>query len=425
MEVEECKISVWVCREEKLLSGVTRRTSCADLVRVLLEDQSSPTLAGSTQSYCIVEKWRGYERVLPNRTKILRLWTAWGREQANVRFVLVRCDASLPGAGPRSAEARVVPSKESRCAEKCELATPVTAPTTETEISQEKRRRVVRKAFRKLEKIHKKKEDTCVENFGGKMETLVHLVLSQDHTIRQQTQRIRELDGEIERHEALVHTDRMRRHGTNYVQDTYLLDAGNSASAELDADLLETDCDHVIHLQEQISEQHELLERLTGELQEELDRRWMRRRRDAEDTKGDTPACQTDARLEEERIKTELDTSSYLGLHINTELEAVQSELDASRELWEEKERELSELLETLSSCDGDTGDGDAVFADYVQSPPPPPPPPSVEHSECWVERVRGLSKTNPSGNDDDSDTGLSSMHSQDSDNAAVCESLV
>ncbi|GAA6069998.1 ras association domain-containing protein 10 [Tachysurus ichikawai] len=434
MEVEECKVSVWVCREEKLVSGVTRRTNCADLVRVLLEDRSSPALTGSAQSYCIVEKWRGYERVLPNRTKILRLWTAWGREQPNVRFVLVRSDASLPSTGPRSAEARVVPSKESRCADTSDPATPVPVMTAEAEISQEKRRRVVRKAFRKLEKINKKKEETCVEEFSGRMETMVHLVLSQDHTIRQQSQRIRELDSEIERHEDRVHTDRMRRHGINYVQDTYLVDAGDStkASPVLDAELMETNCDQIIRLQEQLDEHHALVERLTGEIQEELDCRWMTRQceGDAEETEeieqAETPVCQKDVRLEEERIKTQLDTSSYIGLRINTDLQAVQSELDASLEVWAEKERDLRDLLEKLNSCgdcDEDAGEGDAVFTNDGQ--PPPPPPSSVDHSDCWVDQVRGLSKTNPSGNDDDSDTGLSSMHSQDSDNAAVCESLV
>lgn len=428
--MEECKISVWVCREEKLVSGVTRRTSCADIVRVLLEDRSSPALAGSTQSYCIVEKWRGFERVLPNRTKIKRLWTAWGREQPNVRFVLVRSDASLPGSGPRSAEARVVPSKDGRLADNCDLATPVAATTAEEEISQEKRRRVVRKAFRKLEKINRKKEETCPEDYAERMETLVHLVLSQDHTIRQQTHRIRELDGEIDRHEARVHTDRMRRHGINYVQDTYLVDAGDSASAELDADTM-AQCDQVIRLHEQLTEKHALLERLTREIQEELDRRWMTRQCDgnAEETQElalqETPVSEKDVRLEEERIKTELDTSSYIGLRLNTDLETVQSELDASLEIWEAKERELRDLLEKMDSCGGcneDAGEGDAVFTDDVQ---PPPPPPSVDHSDCWVERARGLSKTNTGGNDDDSDTGLSSMHSQDSDNPAVCESLV
>ncbi|MCJ8734422.1 hypothetical protein PDJAM_G00235240, partial [Pangasius djambal] len=342
-------------------------------------------------------------------------------------------DASLPGSGPRSAEARVVPSKESRCADKCDPATPVAVATAEEDISQEKRRRVVRKAFRKLEKIKKKKEETCAEEYAERMETLVHMVLSQDHTIRQQTQRINELDGEIERHEARVHTDRMRLHGINYVQDTYLVDAGDSASAsaELDADAMAR-CDQVIRLQEQLTEHHALLERLTGEVQEELDRRWMTRRRegDAEETQeialAETPASEKDVRLEEERIKTQLDTSSYIGLRLNTDLEAVERELDASLEVWEAKELELRDLLQKMDSCGGcdeDAGEGDAVFTDDVQ--PPPPPPSSVDHSDCWVERVRGLSKTNPSGNDDDSDTGLSSMHSQDSDNAAVCESLV
>uniref|UniRef100_A0A0E9SKA1 Ras-associating domain-containing protein n=1 Tax=Anguilla anguilla TaxID=7936 RepID=A0A0E9SKA1_ANGAN len=64
MELEECKISVWVCREEKLVSGLSRRATCADVVRVLLEDQnlqqgaSAAMLSGSPQSYCVVEKWR-------------------------------------------------------------------------------------------------------------------------------------------------------------------------------------------------------------------------------------------------------------------------------------------------------------------------------------------------------------------------------
>lgn len=405
------KISVWVCREEKLVSGVTRRTSCADVVRVLLEDRSSPALAGSAQSYCIVEKWRGFERVLPNRTKILRLWTAWGREQDNVRFVLVRSDASLPGIGPRSAEARVVPSKDNK-------PDPVApAAPADGEISQEKRRRVVRKAFRKLEKINKKKEEPCAEECAERMETLLHLVLSQDHTIRQQTERIHQLDGEIERHEARVHSDRMRAHGINYVQDTYLVDSA-SAGAELGADAMAR-CDQVIRLQEQLLEQRALLERLTEDMQEELERRWRTRQREGD-------AEEKDARLEEDRIRKQLDTSAYIGLRLRTELEAVQRELEASLGLWEEKERELTHLQEQMDSCAGDAREGEAEFTDDVQpSPPPPPPPPPVDQSDCWVERVRGLSKTHPGGNDDDSDTGLSSMHSQDSDNAAVCESLV
>lgn len=50
--------------------------------------------------------------------------------------------------------------------------------------------------------------------------------------------------------------------------------------------------------------------------------------------------------------------------------------------------------------------------------------PESAEKSSVWVEQARGLSKA-CNTNDEDSDTGLSSMHSQDSDNPPVCESLV
>ncbi|XP_062856183.1 ras association domain-containing protein 10 [Trichomycterus rosablanca] len=423
METQELgEISVWVCREEKRVSGLTRRTSCGDVVRALLQDTGSPALAGSARSYCLVEKWRGLERALPNRTRILRLWSAWGREQQNVRFVLVRSEAALPSSGPRSAEARVVQSKESRCADK-DQSDPV------TEISQEKRRRVVRKAFRKLEKITQKKE----ESYAEQMETLVHLVLSQDHTIRQQTQRIHELDGEIERHEARVHTDRIRQHGINYVQETYLADAdadsegSSSAGAELPVEVLA----RFEEYEEQLAEQHGLLERLTAEIQEELDQRWMIRRQEGGSTESSVveieltetdkeltdPVSESELQLEEERIKTQLDTCSYIGLRLNTDLEAIQTELDASLDIWEAKEQELKNVLEKLDSLR--TNQGETGFTDDIQ------PQSCVEQNDGWVEQARGLSKTSTGGNDDDSDTGLSSMHSQDSDNPVVCESLV
>lgn len=431
---------MWVCREEKLVSGLSRRTTCADVVKVLLEDQNlqqqGSMLSGAPQSYCIVEKWRGFERILPNKTKILRLWGAWGDEQENVRFVLVRSDASLPNSGPRSAEARVVLSKESPC------ATRTTMP-----FSQEKQRRIVRKAFRKLDKINRKKEEASRDKSGEKMETLVHLIISQDHTIRQQVQRIKELDSEIERYESKVHFDRMKVHGVNYVQDTYLLDQGldSDSSAHPDASFAQFEeyasrCDQVIQLQEELTEREALMEILTGEIQEELNQRWMRRRqeelsnKDAESTGEETalkvtsvpeepvPVAQdlltdTELQLEEERIKTQLDTSLYIGLRLNTDMETVKSDLDMSQELLDAKEQELRELLEKVHRLDEleekqtedskDEGETEQL--------------PSVDN--VWVEQARGLSKT--CANDDDSDTGLSSMHSQDSDNAAVCESLV
>ncbi|XP_048112995.1 ras association domain-containing protein 10 [Alosa alosa] len=459
MEPEDCKISVWVCREEKLVSGLSRRTTCADVVKVLLEDQnlqqgaSAAMLSGSPQSYCIVEKWRGFERILPNKTKILRLWSAWGDEQENVRFVLVKNEASLPNNGPRSAEARVVPSKES----------PACKGTAKTAMafSQEKQRRIVRKAFRKLDKINKKREEAVSKDKSSveKMETLVHLVISQDHTIRQQIQRIKELDSEIEKCEAKIHFDRIKRHGINYVQDTYMVDQ-NSETESTDQDMpcssetiaqfeeYASRCEEVIRLQEELAEREALLESLTGEIQEELNHRWMKRRQEELSNK-DTESIaeelairvtsvspqpeaggpevellsENEVQLEEERVKTQLDTSLYIGLRLNTDLETIKSDLDMSQEQWETKERELTALLEKVDSLNVDevepTKDikGDLPVMDTETLP-------SIEKNSGWVEQARGLSKSRNT-NDDDSDTGLSSMHSQDSDNTPVCESLV
>lgn len=474
MEAEEGKISVWVCREEKLVFGLTKRTTCADVVKVLLEDQNlqqgaaAAMLSGTPQSYCLVEKWRGFERILPHKTRILRLWCAWGSEQENVRFVLVKNEASLPNNGPRSAQARVVQSRESSGpggALKGAARTGWSAATASA--SQEKQRRIVRKAFRKLDKINKKKAQTVWKDKESveKMETLVHLVISQDHTIRQQIQRIKELDQEIERYEANVHFDRIKRHGVNYVQDTYMVDSAPGdgdlpaacklgeerqnarCAAESLAHFEEyaRRCEEVVRLQEELTEREALVESITGEIQEELNKRWMKRRRDGGGAAADSVAqeihlaassasyweqdvemASENNLLEEERVKTQLDTSLYIGLRLTTDLGAIKGDLERSLELWESKESELLDLLAQIESMeieqvnpklmDGAAAEVGAACDEAEQAAP--------EKSGCWVEQARGLSKVSHA-NDEDSDTGLSSMHSQDSDNPRVCESLV
>ncbi|XP_060118806.1 ras association domain-containing protein 10 [Heteronotia binoei] len=479
MEPEEKKISVWICQEEKLISGLSKRTTCSDVVRVLLEDskqrrrrrqQQGPQqpeeeqqqqqhaslqecgggmLSGPPQSYCIVEKWRGFERILPNKTKILRLWAAWGDEQENVRFVLVRSEASLPNTGPRSAEARVVPSKESPCHHGLGAAARASLA-----LSQERQRRVVRKAFRKLAKINKRRGQPHEEpptkeaSAAERMETLVHLVLSQDHTIRQQVKRIRELDREIDRYEARIHFDRMQRHGVNYVQETYLVGGEPEPPEEAEpspggqeeegggGDLEEyaRKCEQVGRLQNQWRRQEELIEQLAGEIQQELNERWMKRRREelaaAKGSSGSLSEtdCNTteliggggELHVEQERVKTQLSTSLYIGLRLSTDLEAVKTDLEATQHAWADKERELQHLLDTLQALD----------MEQEEAPPLPengglaePPAPII--SEDWGEQAaRDLCK-DCEENDEDSDTGLSSMHSQDSDSVPVCESLV
>lgn len=431
MESEESKISVWVCREEKLVLGLTKRTTCADVVKVLQEDQTQQHGVSKAQPYCIVEKWRGFERILPNKTKILRLWFAWGDERMNVRFVLVKSEASFSKHAARSSEARVVPSKQSPRVTKGGAArSPMGG------ISPEKQRRIVRKAFRKLEKMNKKKtraaqgDASCAE----RMETLVHVVVSQDHTIRQQIQRITELDAEIEKCEAKVHFDRIKRHGVNYVQNTYLGAApncspeglGKAASGSL-AKLEEyaRACEEVLGLQDKLWEQEAIIDQITAEIQEELNQRWMQRRKELQSRSSrGSSASENDSFVEEDRIKTQLDASLYIGLRLNADLEAIRSDLGLSQQICAEREKEMRDLLEKVNSLEveeGLLGDGERCShgtddKKKLMS--------TLESKGGWVEQARGLSKDH-SVNDEDSDTGLSSLHSQDSDSLPVWESLV
>lgn len=432
---------MWVCREEKLVRGLSKRTTCADVVQVLLEDQNSQHGLCAAQTYCIVEKWRGFERILPNKTKILRLWAAWGDEQKNVKFVLVKSEASLANHGARSAEARVVLSKQSPC------VTKGTARSVMGGISPEKQRRIVRKAFRKLEKINKKRARAASRDASSaeKMETLVHLVVSQDHTIRQQIQRITELDAEIDSCEAKVHFDRIKRHGINYVQDTYLEDAAAASSREEDRpcspgtlarfEEFVRRCEEVVRLQEDLWEQDALIEILTVQIQEELNHRWMQRRTEELQSKDSNPGedaprapgtgteadapSENELFLEEERIKTQLDASLYIGLRLNTDLEAIRSDLELSQEICRAREKEMRDLLEKVNSLDIEEGTCSHGTDDKTGMMS------KLEGKSEWVEQARGLSKAHSVNNDDDSDTGLSSLHSQDSDSHTVWESLV
>lgn len=429
MASKERSVSVFVCREEKLVFGLSKRTTCADVVKVLLEDQNlqrgTGALSGCANSYCIVEKWRGFERILPDRSKMLRLWDAWGDEQRNVKFVLVRGEASMADPRARSAEARVVLSKDSPC------VSGGAAPSTVRAISPEKQRRVVRKAFRKLEKINKKEEKKKkAQNDASsveKMETLAHLVISQDLTVRQQIQRIAELDSEIESCERKVHFDRMKRHGINYVQDTYLVEAdsspegGERRSADILAELEEYVClmEGVVRLQEELSGKEALVEIISVQMQEELDHRWMQRRRESQHTPAlisteEDTAAGNQLLLEAERLRTELDASSYIGLRLSSDLEAARIDLELTEEICAAMEEEISDLMDLLEP-DGKTGTEEGCNPDQKST---------VESKGEWVE-PQGVSKHPDTVNDDDSDTGLSSLHSQDSDNLPVWESPV
>lgn len=98
VELWSHEIPVWIKGEQRWISGVTDQTTCLDLIEALLIDEgvikatasdnnnnqekcTYPTRVGD---FVITERWRRVEQVLDARTKILKIWAAWGAEQSEV-----------------------------------------------------------------------------------------------------------------------------------------------------------------------------------------------------------------------------------------------------------------------------------------------------------------------------------------------------
>nr|XP_033808688.1 ras association domain-containing protein 9 isoform X2 [Geotrypetes seraphini]XP_033808689.1 ras association domain-containing protein 9 isoform X2 [Geotrypetes seraphini]XP_033808690.1 ras association domain-containing protein 9 isoform X2 [Geotrypetes seraphini]XP_033808691.1 ras association domain-containing protein 9 isoform X2 [Geotrypetes seraphini] len=408
MDSGENEIVVWVCQEEKIVCGLTKRTSCADVVEALLDEHQATHkdkcfLLGHPSDYSIVEKWRGFERVLPPLTKIWRLWKAWDKEQPNLGFVLVKSDAFLPFPMWRTAEAKVVQNVE-RQREHSPAHYIKTLPV-------DKQKRVVRKAFRKLAKI---KQD-IVSQDRDKMETLIHLIVSQDHTIHQQINRMKEIDLDIERYEATLHLDRIEIDGENYVQNAYLLNCSSYSSKEMLTPCTQSKPDDLdksdesLQVEEKLMQHKMLIESLSAEIEKEIRNISMESNAEEMRMEGKSEEEAEDSNLES--VKCELDESMASGLQMYTDYNCLQKELQNSDLMLQKKAKEYDALAEEFNSLHViDKSDYKHCLSDKEQT------------------MVRGATSnsygvcsstfriTNLDINDTDSDTGISSTHSQDSE---------
>lgn len=353
MDSEEKEIVVWVCQDEKIVCGLTKRTTSTDVIQALLEEHEATFgekrfLLGKASDYCIVEKWRGSERALPPLTRILKLWKAWGDEQPNMQFVLVKTDAFLPVPLWRTAETKPVQNNE----KPWELS-PANYMKT---LPPDKQKRIVRKTFRKLAKI---KQDT-VSHDRDNMESLVHLIISQDHTIHQQVQRIKELDMEIEKCEAKIHLDRVGNDGDNYVQEAYLMPRFNENEQKLDLQSEDSqipedlnDSEELAQLEEQLQYYRVLIEKLSAEIEREVKSVGIDISEDVEGA-----AAWELENTDLESVKSDLEKSMKAGLKIHSHLSGVQREIKYSDSLLQMKAREYQLLAKEFNSLHISNKDG-------------------------------------------------------------------
>ncbi|KAK6625839.1 hypothetical protein RUM43_006138 [Polyplax serrata] len=84
------EIPIWVNGEIRWLSGIDKKTTCKDIVQVLLEGEGIDK--SEVKDFTIMERWRKVERPLDENSKILKIWSHWGFEKKEVRLCLRRID---------------------------------------------------------------------------------------------------------------------------------------------------------------------------------------------------------------------------------------------------------------------------------------------------------------------------------------------
>lgn len=267
------EIPVWVNNRQRWVTGVGRKTTCDDVITVLLKSEgargsgddvcnpgtscnaggggggSSPT---EGHGYAIMERWRRVERPLDGRARILKVWNAWGDEQSEVRLTLRRVDYSEADSGRGSPPTA---TRESH------------GGTGQATSSSHRRRR---HRHHRSHRTHHRDHHGGGGSGGGSgkppwaeavhprrlaqlhhhselnghklpetIERLMKLILAQGETIQSQLRKLQERENLIEHLEEETHRARVQELGSNYLLETYLgtqLDAAGSAGAVGDAD---------------------------------------------------------------------------------------------------------------------------------------------------------------------------------------------
>lgn len=396
------EIQVTVCTEEKVVCGVTKHTTCADMIQALLEDhkslpESKRLLDGEPKDFCLVERWRGFERALPPLTRILRLWYAWGDERPFIQFILVKTSDFVSQTAKKGGKTKGARPKRWELG-RAQYAQPLPV---------DKQKRMVRKAFRKLEQLHKENRNSPG---AEEIQRMVQLILSQDHTIREQIQRMRELDSEIEQFQNPAQTEHNPESSPNQA-------AGLSLAASSEEEQLQKyhyTCDGIEQLEMQVQRHKDFILQLSQEIDGEL-RKLSLTPVPEEDGghKGVAVAArspsETDETYGEElmRLQEELKHSLFCGVTLQNQTAEIDKQLMNMDSSLMAKDQECWQLATQLNSLQ---------IMDSMEEKKPSLVPLITEARDSLTRTGKLKASLSPSDvTDTDSDTGISSTHSQDS----------
>ncbi|GFG34160.1 hypothetical protein Cfor_08150 [Coptotermes formosanus] len=220
------EIPVWVNNRVRWVTGIGRKTTCDDVIAFLLRGQedgktqcqeTTTTSFQKGQGFAIMEQWRRMERPLDGRSRILRVWKAWGDAKNEVRFTLKRVTDWDADSGRGSPGRDTCNATMARRRKHHHRGTKVPWPPHQT---------IHPRRLAQLHHHHHHNQKDLSNKLPETIERLMKLILAQGETIQNQLRRLHDREYQIERLEGETHRARVETLGSNYLLETYLnLDA--------------------------------------------------------------------------------------------------------------------------------------------------------------------------------------------------------
>ncbi|TRY74052.1 hypothetical protein TCAL_14143 [Tigriopus californicus] len=280
------EIPFWFHDRPKWVSGITKYTTCQDVLHSLVRSHvvksrkklAEAEIKATSQQLVLVEQWRGVERPLSNSSRVLKLWSAWGEERSQVRFVVKRITSNStasPPTGPTTtgtssaadpgesatttahvSNTSSLPRTTVSRAVKAAVATgnpssstshtsghqhhhaPQSHHRTDSRSSRtsntlKTRRRNSRLAggrsssMNSIDTVHpsaltSRNASSRSLSKTSEIERLMRIILTQGETIHTQLKKLQEREGQIDSIEQKVHDSRTKTAGKNYLLNAYL-----------------------------------------------------------------------------------------------------------------------------------------------------------------------------------------------------------
>ena len=228
---------------QKWVTGLGRRTTCDDIIYALLRHETNPNEYVKVTNFAIFERWRGVERPLKGRTKILKVWKAWGAERHHVQFFVrkysspldVSIDLPVKSKRSRKSHSHCSKHKDRASSSQNHQSQPQSKSNpTARENSRIRGRREIRSEKHTTQNLPDEGQTDNDKIKAKEFQDLVQLIIHQEKRIQEQLTRVHEMDVQIENYETKIHFMRVAENGQNYVQEAYLRDKSEESSSSTD-----------------------------------------------------------------------------------------------------------------------------------------------------------------------------------------------